>query len=204
MAVKAKLKVILHADNVLVAESEDPVLWQRVFSAISSGNTSLSDIGEDSGGSDEVNNQDDSGQNVAGKGIKSFAKEIGISRDEAEGAFGPSSEAPFIHLDPHLWESLKKNTPQRGPSSVAPIALAGTILSLWFRHAGIEGAPTIKQCQEVLKTIDLRDQNANRSLRNTEWLQTRGNGIVINPARRSRAINLALAYCNETPVDDKS
>lgn len=201
MAVKAKLRVVLHADKVLVAESDDAALWQRVFSAISTGNLNLLATEGIEGGAGEKGDLGAVGHKGTGKGISAFAGEIGITVSEAEGAFGPSNEAPFIQLDPHLWEALKKNTPQRGSNAVPPIALAATALAIWFRHSDIDGSPTVKQCQDVLKTIDLRDQNAARSLRNTEWLQARGNGIVINPAQRSRAIKLMLAYCRKTSID---
>ena len=37
MSMKAKLTVTLKADEVVVAEAEDPVLWQKVLLAIQGG-----------------------------------------------------------------------------------------------------------------------------------------------------------------------
>jgi hypothetical protein len=39
--VKAKLQVILKADETVVAVSEDPALWQRMLLAIGAGGTSV-------------------------------------------------------------------------------------------------------------------------------------------------------------------
>ena len=198
MSVKATLKIQLTADSVVVAESEDAELWRKVFSVIQRGTSS---------GPDELNEENEKNflsesssspekaHVLPEKGVKAFAAEVGVSADEIEGACGPTMDAPFIRLDEHYWEGLKSKTAVRGPSSVSPLSLAGTILCVWFKHAGIAGSPTIDQCQSVLTTINLRDANAARSLRNCSWLQGRDNRILINPAQRSKAIRLVKAYC---------
>lgn len=198
MSVKASLKIQLMADNIVIAESEDPELWRKVFSVIQRGTTSASEeIDEDIQDSSLSGNADkpERAHGKPGTGTKGFASEIGVSIDEIEGACGPTLETPFIRLDEHYWEGLKSKTAVRGPSSVSPLALAGTILSVWFKHAGITGNPTIDQCQAVLKTIGLRDANAARSVRNCTWLQARDNGVLVNPAQRSKATRLIRAYC---------
>jgi hypothetical protein len=208
MAVKASLKIILMANDVEIAESVDSVLWQSVFAAITQGSSQVSGIQSGNPASQTLvdKNSNKNGSVLANNSggatpIGKFAFELGVTTEEIEGALGPTNVEPFIHLDPHCWEALKKNTPARGPQAVAPIALAGTVLALWFKHAGIDGLPTIKQCQAVLNTIHTRDANAARSLKNTEWLQSRGNGIVINPAQRSRAVALATSYCRKSPIE---
>lgn len=205
MNVKANLKVILMANDVEVAESTDPMLWQNVFAAINQGTGQLARPPQNNTENQSVENNNQLLQtppNLGGSSdaLSQFAAELGITKDEVEGALGPSQEAPFLHLDAHCWEALKKNTPPRGPQSVAPIALAGTVLGLWFKHLGIEGIPNKKQCQAVLRTIHISDKNAARSLKNTEWLQSRGDGIVINPAQRSRAVSLAASFCKKTAL----
>ncbi len=207
MTVKASLKIVLMANEVEIAESDDTALWQSVFAAISQGTNQVPQgqpAPMPSGAPLTENSpaiEPPSTNMATGTGpLAKFAAELGITQDEVEGALAPTIEEPYIHLDPHCWEALKKNTPPRGAQAVAPIALAGTVLALWFKHAGIDGIPTTKQCQAVLNTIHIRDRNAARSLKNTEWLQNRGNGIVINPAQRSRAVALASSYCTKSPI----
>ncbi len=198
MKVTASLRIQLMADNVLVAESEDAELWRRVFTAIQRGSSAshgtegLDDFSEDA--------QRTAGQRVnssskGGEGIEGLALEVGVQPEDLEGACGPRAEAPFIHLDEHYWEALKSKTPVRGPSSISPLALAGTMLCVWFKYAKIASSPTMEQCQAVLRTINLRDANAARSIRNCSWLQARDGGVIINPAQRSKAVRLIKAYC---------
>lgn len=204
MTVKANLKVQLLADSVLVAESEDPILWRKVFAAMQKPNAAQADAELELDSSvDDLMDQTSSGSTgKSAKGFSGLAKELNVSVNELKGACDPGTDAPYIHMDAHHWEALKKNTGTRGPNSIAPVALAATLLSLWFRHGDIEGNPTVGQCQEVLGTIDLRDQNTTRSIKNCEWLQQRANGIVINPAKKSQAIKMARAYILKKQVDD--
>ena len=44
MSMKAKLTVTLKADEVVVAEAEDPVLWQKVLSTIQGGTSAAFDL----------------------------------------------------------------------------------------------------------------------------------------------------------------
>jgi hypothetical protein len=106
-------------------------------------------------------------------------------------------EAPFMHLDPHCWEEMKKHVPQRGSIAIAPIVAAATLLALWFRAASL-GNLTQAQAKQVLGTIHLTDPNASRSLKNTSWLQGRPGGqIVLNPAEISKAVKLAKCFCTK-------
>lgn len=206
MAVTAKLRVRLLAEEVVVAESDDAGLWHRVFGALHGGSSRLGD-GQDEPGTGERSNGSPGEQagtkarhrRTSATGIESFAEELGLSVEEVEGACGPSPEAPYLHLDSHCWEALKKNTPKRGPSAISPIALAATVLALWFRHAGMSGGPTVQQCQEALETMNLADKNPQRGVRNCDWLKSGGSGITINPASMSKAIRMAAAFCSKKP-----
>lgn len=196
MAVKADLKIILQANEVVVAESDDQQLWQKVLAAINSGSTNVgkpdagSDFGSDTG--DDI----DSGEPIA-----KFAKQIGITVDEAIGSCDPSLEAPYIHLDKHHWESLKKNTPKRGPNAVSATALTMTLLVLWKEIAGLEG-PTMKEAKDVRETIGADDKSPARSVKNCEWLQERNSRIRLNPSQTSKAIAVAKAYCQKTSISE--
>jgi hypothetical protein len=212
MAVKAQLKVQLFADAVLVAESDDQQLWRAVFGAVQAGKSELVDTGhrdERSLNSREENDGSALQDRPARRRdprpdgpIASFAEELGVRADDVVGACSPENSAPFIHLDQRYWEALKTNAGLRGRTAISPTALAATLLILWFKHAGLEGNPTVHQCKEVMKTINLEDQNAARSLRNADWLQERSGSVIINPALWSQAVRVAKAYClKKAPKD---
>lgn len=202
MAVTAKLKIQLLANDVLVAESEDAALWQKVLAKMQ-GQRGISDPEEDGDLESETPAVRRRVRPSAGSGgVSGLAAELGIEEDLVVGACEPSSEAPYIHLDSHCWEALKQNTPPRGAKAVSAINLAGTLLCLWFRHAKIDGRPTQAQAKAVLATIGVQEANPTRALTNCEWLQSRGGGsIQINPARMSRAIAVARAFCSQQPIN---
>lgn len=198
MAVTAKLNVKLLADTVVVAESDDAELWRRVFAAIQTGKPMLGS--HDDGGDEQDESRAEEvlvkkGRRRSDGPLNAFAEELGVDVNEMVGACAPETAEPYIRLDQRYWEALRLKTGSRGRTSIAPVVLAGTLLCLWFKHAGMDGNPTIQQCQTVLATINLRDQNAARSLRNADWLQTRGGTVVINPAQWSQAVKVAKAYC---------
>ena len=126
--------------------------------------------------------------------MTALASELGIETSVVEGACGPSFDPPYIHLNPHNFEALKKNTPQRGPGSVPGTILAATLLALWFRAAEL-GQVKVDHIHEVLRTLHLSDRNAPRALKNCPWFTMRGESIVLNPAEITRAIAVARAYC---------
>jgi hypothetical protein len=190
MAVKARLGIQLYADSVLVAESDDHELWRKVFAAIQTGKAV---VAEDE--SDDRNTASAKGTLGPDRPIAAFATELGVSEEELVGACGPTMQPPFIHLDQRYWEALRTRTGSRGIDAIAPVALAATLLAMWFKHGQIEGSPTVQHCQAALATIGLRDQNAARSLRNADWLQTRNGTVLINPAQWSQAVRIAKAYC---------
>lgn len=186
--IKAELKIVLKANETVIAESSDPILWQNVLAAINT---------PSAGSTNENLGQSDKGSLLSAKGPEQeLAKEIGVSVEVLKGACSPSNDAPFIHLDKHHWEALKKGTPKRGPKAIAPIALAATLLILWKEKAKL-GDSTKADSQKVLATIGLTGKNFSRAIGNCEWLQSRNKAIVINPAQTSRAIALAKTYCTK-------
>lgn len=210
MAVTAKLTIRLLAEEVTVAESVDPLLWQDVLAAVNSGAARLNRDAVPAGGERDSSTHDEkSGKGGApaprtpakgGGGHAAFAHELGVTLDELDGALSPSTDAPYLALDSHCWEAFKKNTAPRGKGAVPAIAFAATALALWFRHAGIPGNPTPKQCQEVLATIHVEDKNPTRGVRNSDWLKANAGTIAINAANRTKATRIVAAFCKKVPM----
>lgn len=202
-SVKAKLCVILKADEVVVAEVEDASLWQRVLSVINGGKSEVL-AGDQKDAKQEAGDKDSDPAGERGSGsskgtdaIDQLAQQLGISTAMLRGACSPTAEAPYLHLDLHCWEEMKKQVPQRGSAAVSPIVAAATLVALWFRAASL-GSLTQAQAKQVLGTINLTDPNASRSLKNTSWLQGRpGAQIVLNPAEISKAVKLAKCFCTK-------
>jgi len=189
---KPDLIVKLFAGETLVDHSTDVGLWQRVLSEIRGLKPAQSPISPpptvfegESGRSPEP--------------IKAFAKSVGVTPDEIVGGLDPTSEAPFIHLNSHDWEALKRNTPVKGPGAISPSVLAASALVLWQKHSRI-GEITLQTVRATIETIDLDDPNAARSIGNCEWLQTKANRLALNPARASSAARLMRAYCRREPL----
>jgi hypothetical protein len=202
--VKAKLKVVLQADETVVAESDDAALWQRVLVAINSSDiTALTPPPATAGGipQGEAPNgragQLDATPEGADEAVVRFAKSISVPVELVLGACSPSRESPYLTLDMHCWNTFKDETPPRGPGSIGPMALAATLLALWAQASKF-GSATQAEAQKVLATINLRDPNAARAIAGTEWLQGRPGGVVVvNPARIRRAAALARAFCQQ-------
>jgi hypothetical protein len=206
--VKAKLKVVLQADDTVVAESEDGQLWQRVLLAINKGPDSVKefDSGHQFGGGQTTGREplsrtfdtalepsDDVGR---------FAQALGITAAVVQGACSPSRASPFLTLDMHCWNAMKEQTPARGIGAISPMALAATLLAFWAQQAKLTAA-TQAEAQKVLATINLRDANAARSIQQAGWLQSRPGGVVvINPARVKRAVAIAKAFCTQDWTSD--
>lgn len=189
--IKAKLKIVLKANDIDIAESSDPILWQRVLAAISTPKESTTGVNLG-----DISQNDTSDLSPPMGALAKLAKEIGVTIDILKGSCGPTDSAPFIHLDKHHWEAMKKATPGRGSKAISPIALGSTLLILWKEQAEL-GNSTIKEAQKVLGTVGITDAHPDRSLNNCEWLQMRGKNIIINPAQTSKAIELAKAYCTK-------
>jgi hypothetical protein len=202
--VKAKLRVLLLADNVEVADSTDEALWQATLAAIAG--KGISPVAQAPQGFQVTGSSAEPLQRETDHpptATDSFAKELGLTADEVTGACDPMDHPPYIHLNAHYWEALKRNTPQRGIGAVGPAKLAATLLALWSRHCRF-GVPTSGHVQDVLDTIHLADKNPGRAIQSCEWLQMRAGGIVLNPAETSRALALARAYCTKSPVGENA
>ena len=173
MTKKAKLVLILKAGNTVIAEVENPILWQEVLAAI---------------------NRESGAQSVASSSdsLSNFAKGIGVTVQQLRGALGPTKEEPYLHLNKHSWAAMKKNTPKRGPGALNPTALAGTFLTLWLEEAEIKTPVTLAMALKVLKHSGIPAHNPTRGIKNTPWLLHRSGGIImINPAQINEAQNLA-------------
>lgn len=196
--VKAKLKVVLQADETVVAESEDAALWQRVLLAINTGIGDPDPLTEHKQQRQDptLRQQIDPAPGDADE-LGRFARSVGTTVEVVQGACSPSKASPYLTLDMHCWNTMKEQTPARGQGSISPMAVAATLLTLWMQAAKL-GNATQAEAQKVLATINLRDANAARSIQGSEWLQGRSGGvIVLNPARAKRAIAIAKAFCTQ-------
>jgi hypothetical protein len=203
--VKAKLKVVLQADETIVAESEDPALWQRVLLAINGSSVAsfagTGAVGASAAAAEAIEQQhplaiDDT---IGGESqeVQKFARALGIAASVVEGACAPAKKSPFLTLDMHCWDAMKEQTPGRGSGGTTPMGVAGTLLALWMQSAKL-GTATQAEVQKVLGTISIRDNNPMRSIKASEWLQARPGGvIVLNPARAKRAFAIAKAFCTK-------
>ncbi|QDW67677.1 hypothetical protein [Luteimonas granuli] len=199
---KARMSVVLRANEVVVAEVEDAALWNAVFAAINSGSSSLLQAapvspvlaGPAAGGS-VVETM--ARNTPVAEPINKFAKELSVDLDVLIGACDPTPNDPYLRLDPHHWEKMRKELPARGVKALPPIVVAATILCLWSRHAAL-GSVTQAQAQSVLAAINSRDNNPTRGIAGASWLQARPGGqIVLNPSQISRAITIAKGFCEQ-------
>lgn len=200
MAVKAKLTITLKANDTVVAEVEDSDLWQQVLTSINTG-AKLNVGGAPAASKSEESEEKHEDTGAGSTALSKFAAELGITQVVVKGACSPSDSPPYIHLDKHHWEALKRNTPERGSKAVGAVVLAATLLVLWKEKAGLGPTP-MKEAAGVLETIGVTAKNPSRSINNCEWLQLRSGSIVLNPAQTSKAIAVAKAYCmKESPAE---
>lgn len=203
--VKAALKVVLMAEQVVVAESDDAQLWQRVLAAIQGGGGKLG--GKQAPAEDEGDDDSEEEALVEKKGKRSkaadspvvrFAADIGVSVEEVQGACDPSAEAPYLILDHDAWAEFKSQLGDRGTHAVSPIVVAATLLALWFKTANGQTNATQAQSQAVLKGINVRDGNPTRGIKRAEWVQPRAGGqIIINPTKMAKAKLFAKCFCQQ-------
>ncbi len=123
-AVKAKLTVILEADEVVVAEVQDPVLWQHALTVIHVGKPDLPgpNLGAASS-ADKLQKPKDPVTDEEAGPLGSMALQLGLDPAQLQGACSPQAEAPHMHLDAHCWEEMKQQLPSRGPLAVSPIVV---------------------------------------------------------------------------------
>jgi len=199
MAITARLMLILKADNVTVAESEDPQIWKAAFEAIQSG------LG--GGGlrkaDEELSEWVPEEERVA---IRSFAAELGIEVKDVLASCHPRTMPPYLFLDRHHWEAFKRQTPERGRNAVSNAVLAMTMLLLWAEKINLDRV-ALRDGMNVLRAIAAGDEHASRAVDNCTWLQRSSGRVVINPDEISKAIAVARAFClQQTPAwpEDKS
>lgn len=214
MSVKASLRVVLLANEIIVAESDDSALWQYNLAAITGGRMPSGPSNGDGAGRpmpQEVRPAEQRGDaphsvsngGVVGGGVERFAADLQLDVALLQAACDPTTDPPYMHLDVRAWQAFKRNTAARGPEAVPPVVLTATLLVLWFRIAQL-GPVTISQAQAVLGTIDARDKNPARGLRNCDWLQTRDDVIRLNPAQFDMALAVARAFCNQQSIEKAS
>jgi hypothetical protein len=207
VTVKANLRVVLYANDIVVAESEDPELWQSNLARITGRGATLGPSAEAKGiRPPEVERPNDFSPEVqhpnggATGTLERFAADLDLDAATIHDACAPCLEPPFMHLDVRAWQEFKRNTAPRGSSSVPPIVLASTLLVLWFKAAR-RGTVTVSQAQAVLGTIDARDKNPARGLKNCPWLQIREDAIKLNAAKFDAALAVARAFCSHQPIE---
>jgi len=195
MALRAQLKLILMADEVVIAETDDPQVWQAAFQAIQGDASTLSRKDEP-----EIEWVPEE-ERVA---IRAFAKEIRVEVADLMSACHPRPIPPYIFLSKHHWEAFKRNTPERGRNAVSNAVLALTLLLLWAEKARIERI-TVRDGYAVLRAISARDEHASRAIENCPWLQTGMGRVQINPEYISKATAVGRAFClKQAPVTDET
>jgi hypothetical protein len=193
MEKKPDLIVKLFAGDTLVDQSTDAGLWQRILSEIRGLAAPTPPVTPKTPGPLR------SGIGDTNAPVTAFAKSVSVTAEEIVGSLDPTSESPFIHLNSHDWEALKRNTPAKGPGAVSPSVLAATALVLWQKYSSL-GDITLQTVRATMSTIDLDDPNAARSIGNCEWLQNKASRIALNPSRSSAATRLLRAYCRREPL----
>jgi len=193
MAIKARLKLILTADDVVIAESDDPKIWQAAFQAIQGANIEQV-LGVKNPDQDEGIGWVPEEERVA---ILSLSDELGIETRDLLSACHPRMIAPYIFPNKRYWEAFKHQTAERGRTAVSNAVLAMTLLLLWAEKIHLDRV-TLRDGMAVLRAISARDDHASRAVENCPWLQRTSGRIVLDPEKISRAIAIARAFCTRT------
>lgn len=196
MAIKAQLKLILQADDVVIAESDDARIWQAAFQAIQG-----ADVEEVLGRSSPAT---DSGihwiPEEERSAILSLAGDLDVDPQDLLSACHPRMIAPYIFLNRHYWEAFKHQTAERGRTAISNAVLALTLLLLWGEKIHLDRI-SLRDGMAVLRTIMARDDHASRAVENCSWLQKSSGRIVLNPEKISRAVAITRAFCTRTAPD---
>lgn len=199
---RAAMTVVLMANEVVVARIDDPVLWNEVFAAINGGQPRLVSASPLAQTPPTLPSADPVAAAVVANTpaidpLSKFAKELGVDTAVLAGACDPTSSEPYLELDLHHWEKMRKDLPSRGIKAIPNIVVVSTFLCLWARHSSL-GVVTQALAQSVLDKINARDANPGRGLAGSDWLQQRQGGqIVLNPAKVSKALVVASAFCTQ-------
>lgn len=196
MAIKARLKLTLMADDVVVAECEDAQIWQAAFRAIQG--EGLEDLLPQDQTADTSNVSWVPEEERAA--ILSLSEELAIEPQDLLSACHPRMIAPYIFLNKRYWEAFKRQTAERGRTAVSNAVLAMTLLLLWGEKIHLERV-TVRDGMAVLRSISARDDHASRAVENCPWLQKTSGRVVLNPEKISRAIAVARAFCLQTVPD---
>ena len=214
MSTKADLKIVLYANDLVVAEISDPKLWQQVLAFATSDEnhhapllapnqsptgTHISQNSDATVGMPGHNSPPTTAHSDNGP-LSKFAKNLGLEIELLDGAISPSEEAPFLHIDHRTWEAFKRNTPKKGRSAVASIVASATLLALWDQARGINETP-LKHAKEILNNLGAEYNNPTRSLNNCDWLQLRGENIRLNPSNFSTAESFARCFIEKSAWD---
>ncbi len=151
MSVKASLRVVLLADEVTIAESDDAALWQHILSTVTGrrGETSpapnfrASRAVESTVRPGEHPHSESENKGVGSTALERFGEVLTLNSTIVQGACDPSMEPPYMHLHMQEWQDFRRKTPSRGYTSIPPIVLAATLLVLWFKEASL-GTVTIR------------------------------------------------------------
>ena len=198
----AKLSVVLKADDKIVIESDDAKIWQVAMNLILGGDSTQIVAASEVAHTGPAVREATAPHRPNSDPLTRFAQSLGVSNEVVEGALSPSIEAPYLHLNAHNWEAFKKGNPKRGTGAITPIQAAATLLALWFREAKIDVPLKRVLADAVLSTINITDTNADRGLKNADWLQKRAGGFfVLNPAEISQAQKIARAFCEKRGVE---
>jgi len=187
MAIKARLKLILKADDVTIAESEDPEIWKAAFDAIQTG-LSGGALGK---ADEELSEWVPEEERVA---IRSFAAELGVEVREVLTSCHPRTMPPYLFLNRRHWEAFKRQTPERGRNAVSNAVLAMTLLLLWAEKINLDRV-SLRDGMAVLRAISANDEHASRAIDNCSWLQRSTGRVVLSPDEISKAIAVARAFC---------
>jgi len=187
MVIKARLMLILKADDVTVAESDDPEIWQAAFEAIQAGLVGSTLKKQD----EDLVEWVPEDERVA---IRSFAAELGVDVTDVLSSCHPRTMHPYLFLNRRHWEAFKRQTPERGRNSVSNAVLAITLLLLWAEKINIDRV-SLRDGMSVLRAISASDEHASRAVENCSWLQRSAGRVVINPEEISKAIAVARAFC---------
>ncbi|MCK5828614.1 hypothetical protein KAH43_08850 [Candidatus Bipolaricaulota bacterium] len=193
MAIKARLRLILTADDVVVAESDDARIWQAAFQAIQGANVEQV-LGTSAPDQDAEIDWVPEEERAA---ILSLASDLAIEPQALLSACHPRMIAPYIFLNKRYWEAFKHQTAERGRTAVSNAVLAISLLLLWGEKINLERV-ALRDGMAVLKTISARDEHASRAVENCPWLQKTMGKIVLNPEKVSRAIAVARAFCTQS------
>jgi hypothetical protein len=188
VVLKARLKLILMADDVIVAETDDAEVWRIAFQALHGDRAAA---GLDRREEAELAEWVPENERVA---IRSLARDIAVDVSDLLSACHPRSVPPYIFLSRRHWEAFKRNTPERGRTAVSNAVLALTLLTLWAEKINIDRI-TLRDGMAVLRAISARDEHARRAAENCPWLQFSLSRVSLNPDRTSSAVAIAHAFC---------